>query len=70
MGGTVASGAPVSAPADVPLGAPLSASGRPAIWAARLRAADPLLVARRHVDYLRIGSALCLPRPLSIARYS
>jgi hypothetical protein len=38
--------------------------------AAGLCAADPLLVARRHVDYLRIGSALCLPRPLPAARYS
>jgi hypothetical protein len=30
-----------------------------------VQAADPLLVARRHVDFLRIGSALCLPRPLT-----
>jgi hypothetical protein len=35
-----------------------------------LTAADPLLVARRHVDFLRIGSALCLPRPLTTARHS
>jgi len=32
--------------------------------------ADPLLVIRRHVDFLRIGSALCLPRPLTTARHS
>jgi len=35
-----------------------------------VEAADPLLVARRHVDFLRIGSALCLPRPLTTARHS
>lgn len=70
MGGMLAPGvllgAPVDAPADAPTGAP---SGAPSD-AARLSAADPLLVARRHVDYLRIGSALCLPRPLPAARYS
>jgi hypothetical protein len=37
---------------------------------AALTAADPLLVIRRHVDFLRIGSALCLPRPLTSARHS
>src|SRR5260370_5940716 len=35
-----------------------------------LGAADPLLVARTHVDVLRIGSALSLPRPLTTARHS
>jgi hypothetical protein len=35
-----------------------------------LTAADPLLVIRRHVDFLRIGSAICLPRPLITARHS
>jgi len=35
-----------------------------------LSAADPLLVIRRHVDFLRIGSAICLPRPLTTARHS
>jgi hypothetical protein len=35
-----------------------------------LGAADPLLVIRRHVDFLRIGSAICLPRPLTTARHS
>ena len=35
-----------------------------------LTAADPLLVIRRHVDFLRIGSAICLPLPLITARHS
>jgi len=70
MGGTVVSGAPVSALTDAPVRALAGAPRWPAAQAARLTAADPLLVARRHVDYLRIGSAQCLPRPLSIARYS
>jgi hypothetical protein len=46
------------------------AMGRPRRHAGRLIVADPLLVVRRHVDYLRTGSALCLPRSLSDARYS
>jgi hypothetical protein len=37
---------------------------------AAIAPADPLLVVRRHVDFLRIGSALCLSRPLTTARHS
>lgn len=66
MGGILAPGVQLGASAD----APRDASADAPADAARLSAADPLLVARRHVDYLRIGSALCLPRPLPAARYS
>jgi hypothetical protein len=43
---------------------------RPSHAAAALTAADPLLVIRRHVDFLRITSALCLTPPLTTARHS
>jgi hypothetical protein len=47
-----------------------AAAGSAMLRLVALTAADPLLVVRRHVDFLRIGSALCLPRPLTSARHS
>jgi hypothetical protein len=63
MGASVVSSAPD--PLDTAGCRPLTARLR-----APLSPADPLLVIRRHVDFLRIGSALCFPRPLTTARHS
>jgi hypothetical protein len=61
-----------SAPDPLDRQPPAPAGCRPlvACLSAPLSPADPLLVIRRHVDFLRIGSALCFPRPLTTARHS
>jgi hypothetical protein len=67
MGASVVSSA--QDPLDAQIPAPAGRRPRAARPPAPLSPADPLLVIRRHVDFLRIGSALCFPRQLTTARF-